>query len=537
MSNRIKEIRYVPNGRSRRMAKLKPLLLAIISALVGSSLSLAFAPYSMWYIMVPCLLWLVFFLDHFKTKDSVWYSFFYMLGFWGSSIYWIFYSIYNYGNAGAVISALMIALLSLAMAALFALLARLYLAFTANTGLFGYIAQPTSLKVLMFGALWAMYEGLRELLTFPWLGLGNVAIDAPSFLSNWLPLIGANGTSILIAMTCSAAYFTAKAVVRKLLHDAPLLSARQSTLILLVVLLATAGTFFIPEMTSHNKKKLTVGLVQPNIPLSKKWNGNYTFSNIEKLFYLSKPLSKKVDLIIWPESAVASIYQRFNSLLTNIKTKLSPARLLTGSLRRNRKTGGTHNSIFLEGKSKQQVYDKQTLVPYGEFIPFVNQLKFLIQLIGLPELGLTVGPLANGIMNIDYFRLSSSICYEITFAHNIATEAINSDAILTISDDGWFGKTIGPAQHYQMARVRAKENGRYLVRVANDGTTSIVDNFGVEVSSLARFTQGTLVAEVPGYSGRTIYSIISGWLRLPVILLAVLLCWAYHFLNRKNINS
>lgn len=536
MPKPIQEIRFVPNGESRRITRLKSSALTLASIAFGALLSLVFAPYSMWHLIAPSLLWLAFCLDYFSVKKAIWHSFLYALGLWGSSVYWIFYSLYNYGNAGVVVSALMIFVMSLALAVIFASLVWLYKKITGKVGLFGYIVQPTVFKILMFGSLWAAYESLRELLTFPWLGLGNIAIDAPLFLNNWLPIIGANGTSFLIAITCSASYFCIKSVVLHRLQQKPFTEARQPIIILACILLASAGTWALPEGTTKNGTTLTVGLIQPNIELASKWNGNYTFSHIEQLFQLSLPLSNTVDLIIWPESAIAATYQRFSPLLDSITKKLAPAKLLTGSLRRNPTTRKTHNSIFLNDGTNQQIYDKQTLVPYGEFIPFVNQLRFLIQLIGLPELDLTAGPLADGTMRVNDFRLSSSICYEIIFPAAIAKATTDADAILSISDDGWFGPTIGPAQHYQMAKVRARENGRYLIRVANNGTTAIVDNKGVEVTSLPRFTQDALVAEVPSYSGRTIYSLISSWLHLPMILLAPFLCWVFRRANRKKIN-
>ena len=533
----VKEIRFVPNRKRRWSNRSQSLLLLILSALAGASLSFAFAPYQHWYLLIPGMLWLLWCLDRCATGQSVSNALVFTLGLWASGIYWLYYSIFHYGHADVFLAPIMVGLICLIMAFVFAFLVWLYKKFTANTGIFGYIKQPVVIKILLFGALWLTFDWIRELLAFPWLVIGVAIVDAPPFISNWLPVIGASGSSFAIAIACSSIYFsllTLTAVVRRKARPNELLAPLSPLIILALISVVLLP---LPPWTHQNDKSLQVGLVQPNIPLSDKWQGTSTYTNIQKLYRLSEPIHDQVELLIWPESAIAALFSRFQPVVSVITSALAPAQLLTGSLRRDREQNKTYNSIFLLNGNQQQIYDKQTLVPFGEYIPALNMLRFLINIIGLPELGLSAGTLKETRMKINDFALSVDICYEIAFARSIANQSVNSDALLTISDDGWFGPTIGPTQHHQIARVRARENGRYLIRVANDGITAIVNPMGHNEQRLQRSVADTLIAHVPGYSGRTPYSFIKGWLLIFLVSIPLLSCYIFYLLNRRKISS
>ncbi|MCY3838578.1 MAG: apolipoprotein N-acyltransferase, partial [Gammaproteobacteria bacterium] len=109
--------------------------------------------------------------------------------------------------------------------------------------------------------------------------------------------------------------------------------------------------------------------------------------------------------------------------------------------------------------------------------------------------------------------LAMAICWEIAYPATVAADARQADALVTISNDTWFGESIGPSQHFQIARMRAKENGRYLLRSTNDGITAIVDDKGEVVDRLPRFERGVLTGTFHTVSGTTPYS---RWLHLPL---------------------
>jgi apolipoprotein N-acyltransferase len=112
-------------------------------------------------------------------------------------------------------------------------------------------------------------------------------------------------------------------------------------------------------------------------------------------------------------------------------------------------------------------------------------------------------------------RLAMAICYEIVFPELVRTQARDADLLVTISNDTWFGDSIGPPQHMQMAQMRALENGRYLLRSTNNGITAIVDHQGRMVARLPRFEQGVLEGSALVMEGRTLYSRLGG---MPVLV-------------------
>src|SRR5699024_782932 len=138
------------------------------------------------------------------------------------------------------------------------------------------------------------------------------------------------------------------------------------------------------------------------------------------------------------------------------------AGLISGILRRDG-SGGFHNSVVSLGAAEGS-YDKRHLVPFGEYLPLENLLRGAIAFFDLPMPAITPGRSDQPVMRAAGARIGNAICYEIIYADLVAEQARRSEVILTLSNDTWFGASIGPLQHLQMARLRALENGRDVVR-------------------------------------------------------------------------
>jgi apolipoprotein N-acyltransferase len=144
-----------------------------------------------------------------------------------------------------------------------------------------------------------------------------------------------------------------------------------------------------------------------------------------------------------------------------------------------------------------QQYNKQKLVPFGEFIPFEN----IFNKLGLKKITEGHGSFLKGAKqnNIEINQLSilPLICYEVIFTKFVQEANIDTNLIINISEDGWFGNTIGPNQHYSKSIFRAIENGTFFLRSANKGISAIIDNKGLTLKQLDRNEAGNIEMEVP----------------------------------------
>ncbi len=172
----------------------------------------------------------------------------------------------------------------------------------------------------------------------------------------------------------------------------------------------------------------------------------------------------------------------------------------------------------------QGIYHKQRLVPFGEFVPLEDWLRGTIPFFDLAMSSFLEGednqPLiqmeANGQLNL----IAAYICYEIAYPRLVAHMAQDADLLVTVSNDAWFGDSLGPKQHMGLAQMRALENGKYLLRATNTGITALVDNKGHIVKQMATASRGHLMAKAEARTGQTPYN------RNGLIPLALLSIWS-----------
>ena len=161
-----------------------------------------------------------------------------------------------------------------------------------------------------------------------------------------------------------------------------------------------------------------------------------------------------------------------------------------------------HNSVVAIGNA-QGIYHKQKLVPFGEYVPLQDLLRGLIAFFDLPMSDFRKGSQNQELLSVNGFNVSPFICYEVVYPDFVAKRSRDANYLLTISNDAWFGASIGPLQHLQLARIRAAENGRYMVRTTNNGVTAIIDDRGRISSRIPQFTRATLEGSVEIFEGQT----------------------------------
>jgi len=165
-------------------------------------------------------------------------------------------------------------------------------------------------------------------------------------------------------------------------------------------------------------------------------------------------------------------------------------------------------------------YHKRHLVPFSERMPFQAVIAPIARWLRFPTEGFAPGAAQQPPLRAGGHDIAVSICYEITFGASIARDLGNAALLVNVSNDAWFGRTAGPHQHFQMARMRALELGRWLVRSTNTGISAIVTPEGRVAASVPAFEAGVLEFDVPPLEGRTGYA---RWRDVPVLVLIALL--------------
>ncbi|GIU18357.1 apolipoprotein N-acyltransferase [Shewanella sp. MBTL60-112-B2] len=414
----------------------------------------------------------------------------------------------------------------IASIALMALLA-LYLAlYPAVAGcLMQKLAPKTSLlrNLLVFPALWTLTEWARGwvLTGFPWLWAGYSQTEGP--LKPIASMFGTLGLSFIVALLAGAI---------------ALLAVKRWQSFAIAVPVFAALTFVAP-LTSEvtpNGETIKVALVQGNIPQSMKWQPDALWPTMLKYMDLSRPELLNSDLIIWPEAAIPApdVDENVQSFLYNANkvANLNNTAIITGII--GYQNSEFYNSLIVLGNynHKQQSepdylgngnneFKKHHLLPVGEFVPFESLLRPLAPFFNLPMSSFDRGEFTQPNLNAVGHQISPAICYEIAFPEQLrANMNDNTDLLLTVSNDAWFGSSNGPLQHMEIAQMRSVELGRPLVRATNNGVTAVVDEKGNITDQLPQFEAGVLVADIQLMKGHTLFTTIGQW---PVLILSFLI--------------
>jgi apolipoprotein N-acyltransferase len=491
----------------------------LLAPVAGLLAPFSLAPYNLWPLSIISLALLLVSLQHASAKQGLALGWLYGLGLYGAGASWVYHSIHDYGHAPAPLAA--------ALTLLF--VATLALAFTAS---FGYIfARYFGAKrwgnLLAFPALWVLFEWSRSwfLTGFPWLFSGYAHTDTA--LASLACVVGVYGISFIVALSASTLYRLLielrknKLSVSSLFYSALLIAPW-----LVALLLANVS------WTQVQEQPINVTLVQPNITQDLKWQPEQRNKTLQ-LLYQQTASHLDSDIIIWPENAVPLLYHRAKPFLDDIAALASQSNttVITGIPYWEINADEEqiyHNSITALG-SGSGIYHKQKLVPFGEYVPLQQGLRGLIEFFNLPMSDFHPGPAEQTplIANIGNraITIAPYICYEIVYPDFVRASAQQSDLLLTISDDSWFGTSAGPLQHLQMARMRAIENGRYLIRVTNTGVTAIINHHGKIETQAAPFVEHSLTASVRVTLGHTPYSRWGSWPILLACLTLLILVW------------
>jgi apolipoprotein N-acyltransferase len=258
-------------------------------------------------------------------------------------------------------------------------------------------------------------------------------------------------------------------------------------------------------------------LVQGNIDQSEKWSEQSQQKIVDTYLGLSEPYWG-VDLMLWPEAAITLFEHEAEPLLASLDTQARAAGtgLILGVPAVEMMPGRRlvfRNTAMGFGTASGR-YVKRRLVPFGEYVPMEAVLRGLIEFFDLPMSRAEPGDWEQSPLQLGERSVQMAICYEVVYPDLVRTPP--TDLLLTISNDTWFGDSLGPQQHMQMARMRAVENGRWLLRATNNGITAIVDPRGHVTARLRQFEAGVLTGDYQTMTGLTPFARFGHW---PFLLL------------------
>ena len=473
---------------------IKKSLFAFSSGLI---FSFGFAPFDLWMVSILSVAILSSLLKGLSKKESFLIGYIYGLGMWLTGISWLYVSIHYHGNISQIGSAILI----LVFVAILALYSGILLLLNK------FLESGTS-KAILFLTLptsWVLIEILRSYLFtgFPWLISGTMLAD--TLADGFTPIIGAQGNTFLIVLIGSLVYQIYYKFNKK---KSALLPA-----ILLGFLVISSFVFKSIEWTTLNKE-IKVSLFQPNLTLEDKWSQKgiiKTHNLIEKAI----DDAEDRELILFPETALILSEKDNKSFIDSMNYKSSKKNLtlITGIVEREDENRIKNRLITLGSVNTH--YDKIKLVPFGEFIPLKSYLGGFLDIIGLNLTDTIPGSDVNQI-NTGEYTVSPSICYEIAFDNFVRKTAKDSNLLLTVSNDTWFGQSFGPIQHLEIAQNRALEHKKPLIRATNSGISAFISRDGKIIEKQDYFEEKKLSRKLNLYSGSTFYAKYGN---LPIIIL------------------
>ena len=513
--------------------------LPLVAVAAGGVLPLALAPFGIWPLLLVSAGVLFWLLRRTQTgRGAFWRGWLYGVGKYGAGASWVYVSIHVYGSTAPWLAGLLVVLFVAGMAVF--------------NGVLGWAfhrlvrAQDNEIgAALTFTVLWT---GLEWLLTwfltgFPWLFAGYAFIDTP--LAGLAPVGGVLLVSFAAVLTAAFAVIVGDGLVRSREsdrhdaagdHNAPARArgrpyeavAATSTrriadligfvprirwwiLTVPVAIWIAAWALGSVAWTERGEAR-TVALAQGNIPQSTKWTPEGVVLSRNRYRNLTASAGD-ADIVVWPEAAIPDYLRRSKPYID--AQRPGSGDIVTGIFVAESSEGTDEVAYYNAAVSTAggAIYRKRHLVPFGDFVPFESLLRGLISFFDLPMSGTTPGEAEQPLLRAADIDLAMAICWEIAYPATVAADARQADALVTISNDTWFGESIGPSQHFQIARMRAKENGKYLLRSTNDGITAVVDDKGDVVARLPRFEPGVLTGTFHVVSGTTPFS---RWSNLPV---------------------
>lgn len=371
-------------------------------------------------------------------------------------------------------------------------------------------------------AAWVAAEYIRGWMFggFPWIPLGNTMVTI-------LPIAQLASAGGVYALSLFVALVNAGFALIVVSGPRRQRLALTATVSLVAATAIWGGSRLSANALVEAGQPVTVGLVQANIRQADKWNGAMAGTIVERYLEMSRTaVAQGAQFVLWPESATPFYFDEQptgQALVRNLVASTGVPLLFGSDEVEDGPRTSYYNSAFMldSGGATAAVYRKMHLVPFGEYVPFKDLLFFVKPLVEAvsdfsPGRSVTMLPISGHMA-------STAICYEVTYP-SLMREAVRqgSELLTTITNDAWYGESSAPFQHFEMATMRAIEQGRYLVRAANTGISGIVDPYGRVLARTSLGDTTVLVGEARFVQARTLYATMGDRVAHAAIILTVL---------------
>lgn len=486
-----------------------------LAALAGGLLPLTFAPFHAWYLAPPLYATLFFLWDGQTSREAAWRGFIFGFATFSTGTYWLYISVHVFGGAPVLVAVLL-------MLGLFWLMAM----YCAVSGYLAISLAPRSAAwrwCVLWPAIFILFDWARGwwFTGFPWLSPGYGQIDGP--LMAWIPVFGVYGASFLTVVFSG--------VLLTLLRGEP----RDRLIAGGIALVAVGVTFALHDRawTTALDEEVRVSLIQGSIPQDKKWLPDQRQPTLD-LYETLTFQQPDPDLVIWPEVAVPTLRLVVKDYLEALdaQAKQRDMQIYLGVLTYDDDSARYQNSLIGLGLHNAE-YHKRHLVPFGEYFPVPQFVRKWMRGAGLPNQDTLPGRYDQTPLPMGEYLLAPSICYEDSFGEEQLDFLPAAHFLVNVSNDAWFGNSIAPNQHLQIARIRALEAGRYNLRATNTGISVVISPSGEILQRLPQFETGVLNAVVRPYIGATPFT---RWGNYPVVLgcLVVVLIGGFGALRRSG---
>jgi apolipoprotein N-acyltransferase len=471
--------------------------------LLGAASVFGFAPFYLFPLPILALAAFLYLTRLAAPAEAFRRGWAFGLGWFLAGVSWVYVSLHDFGMMPAPLAAVA-TLLFAAFLALFPATA-VWLSLRPRLG-------PAARWLLVMPVFWTLLEWTRNWLFtgFPWQALGYA--QAPSSpLAGYAPILGVFGVSWLAAITAGAL----------------LLGRRWAYGLAVAVWLLGAGLAQV-AWTQPVGEPVTVSLLQGNVAQEMKFRPEKLVATLQD--YRRLVLASDARLIVTPETALPLFLEYLPSgyleeLAAHVRRQNGG--LLVGVP--ERQGGAYYNSMLALDGGPPQLYRKQHLVPFGEFVP--PGFGWIVDWLSIPLSDFSRGEAGQTPLALAGQRVAVNICYEDVFGEELIHALPEATLMANVSNDAWFGRSFAPWQHLQISQMRALETGRWWLRANNTGITAILDEKGRVRAQLEPFRTGTLAGEAQGHAGMTPYARWGNAACLALLLAALAAAW---MLARRN---
>ena len=468
-------------------ADTQPWLARVSLFAVGALTMLSFAPANVWPLALVSAAIVIYTFRHSRPRQAAQLGFAYGAGLFLTGTYWLYISIHVFGQAPLVLAIFLMVCLVIIMGFYYA-------------GAGWLISRCRHLHPAWFIAAasctWVALEWLRGwfLSGFPWMTLGYSQIDSP--LAGFAPVAGIYGVSLMLMLSGAA--------LGVLVAGG---SARAKYLLAAVVVLPWLAGLGLNRVdwTAVSGPPVRTTIVQGGISQDRKWLREQ-FQDTMALYGQSLRDNPDSDLIVWPEVAIPAVLDQVGGFVDLFEQQIAAndTTLLFGILERTEGREGVYNSVVSIDGTRTQFYRKRHLVPFGEYFPVPDFVREWMRMMSLPYSDISAGDDVQPLLEMaDGNRLAVAICYEDAYAAEQLYALPAATILINISNDAWFGDSIAPHQHLQIARMRAKEAGRYVVRSTNNGVSAFIGPDGALLEAGPQFEFVSMTRDVEPRSGST----------------------------------